>query len=148
MEMESCSGLSMGLVMMPAPDYFFDEYLCEFRIELASHAAGYLLYSLIDGQSFPVRPVRGHGVKGIGERDDPGKKRYILPRDPRGISPAVVAFMVVPNDLRLSGHGHNGLYYVRPDIGVALDDHELFIGEPVRLKEDAVGYSNLPDIVE
>ncbi len=48
----------------------------------------------------PVYTGGGHGVKGIGYRDDAGQQRNVWPLKPIGISPTVITFMMMKNDSR------------------------------------------------
>ena len=121
--------------------------LREEGVELASCIGFDLLLDLLQGESQAVRSVGNHGIKGIGQGDDPGKQGDGIPCQPIGIPVPVPPFMVMTNR-RSNGVGEsqgfdevNAFHRVKPNIQAFLFAEFGFLQEPV-------AQPNLADVVE
>ena len=85
--------LALGRVPPPRPD----EGLHHPGIQLLPGPLEETPQGLLWGKAFAVRAVRGHGLVGVGYRQDMGQEGDLLPLEASGVSLAVVALMVPPH---------------------------------------------------
>ena len=90
------------------PGFFRDrkEHGDDLRIELPPRLSLDFVARHGIGASTPVRPVRHHGIEGVGDGEDSGSQGDFFPRQALGIPRAVITLLVGENDLR--GRGEKG----------------------------------------
>ena len=93
---------------MPGGKFLFfrfddpDETLHNGRVELGSGEPFQLVYGIIYREGGPVGPGMDHGVKGVGDGEDPRFEGYFVGLEPEGIA-GPVAPLVVGLDADLDG---------------------------------------------
>src|SRR2546422_3779718 len=122
------------------PDFLPDslrkgqENLDNFGVKLAAGFANDFLPRGGKRKSFPIRPVGGHCVQGIGYGEDSCPERDLLPRQPLRIARAVVAFLVGQNDFGRRCQKGYSAYQVVPDPRMAFHGLPFFSRQLCRLE--------------
>src|SRR4029079_15118787 len=119
-------------------------------VELRSEPAVEDLGRVADAAPRSVRPVAGHGIEGVGDRDDASLEGYLLGSQPRWVAGPIEALVVGQRDRCrefeqvVAGIGEQSV----ADRGMPLEHGAFGVGERSWLVQDAVWYPDLPDVVE
>ena len=102
---------------------------------------------LVVGEPAAVDTVRGHRVVRVGDEDDPGAERDVVPADPIRIAGAVPALVVVQHPVgdRVDAEA---LEHAEADLRVALEHEPLGLGERAGLAQDLLGDRELAEVVQ
>ena len=95
-----------------------------------------------------VRPVAGKGVVDVGHGEDSSGERDVLRAQAIGIAAPVPFFVVAPHGTDHRRRELHRLQNADAQLGVALDQRELVVGEASRLVQNVLGNRDLPDVVE
>src|SRR6267378_214475 len=117
-------------------------------IELGSAAARDLQARLGERRRLAIRPVAGHRVQRIRDREDARAERDRLSPELVRISAAVPALLVREHDLRGGAEEVDGLQDAVAHLGMPPHLRPLCLGQRTRLEENAVRNADLADVVE
>ena len=102
----------------------------------------------LEGYGHRIRPVAGHGIEGVGHREDARAEGNELAPEGGRVAGAVPALVVVVDD----GHGApeegDALDEAAPQLRMGAHDLPLVHAEAAGLEQDAVGDADLADVVE
>jgi hypothetical protein len=117
-------------------------------VEVAAPAGLQVSQGTVGWPGRPVGTIRGERVPHIGDGDDPGGQRDLLPGQGVGIAAPVVALVVLADHLQGLAQRRRPPDDVGADNGVFLDPGPLLLGKGARLVKDVVGDADLADVVQ
>src|SRR5215203_2451626 len=117
-------------------------------VELSPRVLPDLLQGSILGDAVTVRPGANHGVERVRNRNYPRYERDVLPFEPVGVSPAVVAFVVMFDARQRRLHLLYGGEDPDAQGGMLFYHGVLFFREADGLLQDTVGYAYLAHVVQ
>ena len=94
-----------------------------------------------------IGAIGGHGVVGVGHRNQPADRGQLAGRDPIGIAPAIHALVVVPNGVE-NLRADDALQPAYSHLRVAAHEPRLREVERSRLGDDPLRDPELSDVVE
>ena len=126
----------------------FEEYLDDLGIELATRPEFDFLAGGLKRLCRAIGAVHGHGVEGVGDREDARAQRDLVALQSTGIAGPVVALLVGVNNLsRLRQKGNSGDDLIA-HVAVLLHLGHFLVRELAGLVQDIVGNGHLADVVQ
>ena len=102
----------------------------------------------LEGGGAAVRPVRGDGIERVGDSENTGAGEDFITFQATGIAAAVVALVMGQDDFSGIGKKGNIRNQIEAYLHVALHENSFVVGKWPWLEKDAVGDSELSNIVQ